>query len=219
MKIAEIFLGIQGEGKNTGLPTIFVRMQGCNLWADGKPCNFCDTTYGQNPAEGEPLFLAQVLEKVKAYRGVTRVCITGGEPLWQMSSFRDLVYSLKAQSYYVEVETNGSILVPLDVPVDCWTVDVKCPGSGTAESFACGNLLSLREQDQVKFVVSDEKDLEFMESFVSRTSWLRSELLVSPCWGRIDPLVIVDFITKRTPRVRLSLQIHKVLYGPDRRGV
>lgn len=220
MKISEIFCNVQGEGKNTGLPTIFIRFQGCNLWYYGTPCNYCDTGYGQDPEKGKEMSLDAIMEEVRGYIP-RRVCITGGEPLFQMDDFKTLVTHLKRYDYYVEVETNGSIQIPgtLSTLVDCWSVDVKCPGSGTKDKFVYNNFLNLREQDQIKFVISNPEDLEFMRGVIKHVIWLRCEMLVSPCWGRISPEVIVDFIKEELPRVRLSMQIHKVIWGPNKKGV
>ena len=100
MKINEIFHSIQGEGKNVGLPTIFVRTTGCNL-----RCRYCDTTYAYY--EGEEMELQDIMKEIRKW-DCKRICLTGGEPLLQeeMIEFADM---LIIGGYTINIETNGSI--------------------------------------------------------------------------------------------------------------
>jgi len=88
MKINEIFHSIQGEGKNVGLPTIFVRTTGCNL-----RCRYCDTTYAYY--EGEEMELQDIMKEIRKW-DCKRICLTGGEPLLQeeMTEFADILMNL-----------------------------------------------------------------------------------------------------------------------------
>ena len=90
MKLSEVFYSVQGEGKSAGVPTIFIRLQGCNLWKKGTPCNYCDTSYGWDTKKGKDKSVKDILKEVQQY-GSKRVCITGGEPLDQLKEFQQLV--------------------------------------------------------------------------------------------------------------------------------
>ena len=100
MKINEIFYSLQGEGIQTGVPTIFIRFTGCNL-----RCKWCDTKYAYD--EGEDLSIDQIIEKIKSYPS-TQICVTGGEPLLQ-DELSTLIQRLIELKYDINLETNGSI--------------------------------------------------------------------------------------------------------------
>jgi len=235
--VNEIFYSIQGEGNLVGVPMVFVRLQGCNL----RPgCRWCDTTYAQSKVKGG-LYLStrQILDSIYSLVGVPTtsrpdswVCITGGEPLRQQEGLKQLVIELIGRGYKVEVETNGTLSLPdWSSLVTSWVVDIKCPSSGirVPEVRLKKLLSSLRKEDQVKFVVADKNDRDFVESWlVSRSGKLRDYLptiLVSPVIQTVDmsyhnsfsSLVLTDFnevveFCKRL-QVKFSLQVHKVIWG------
>lgn len=229
MRVSEVFYSLSGEGIHAGIPTIFVRLQGCGL-----RCSYCDTKYALDPKGGEELTPTAV--EVRAFRMLSKAewaLITGGEPLQQADAVRRLVRDFQESEYKVEVETNGSI----DPPdwfrdVDSWSVDVKCPSSGPAYgSFRTTWLKKLRKCDQLKFVVGTQEDLNFVRGFLKGAK-LRPTVLVSPVngvllnkkggtvekyWNRCEWLQeCAEFCKEQN--VRMSLQLHKILYG-DRRGV
>ena len=99
MKINEIFYSIQGEGRWTGLPNIFIRTTWCNL-----RCSYCDTKYAY--FEGKELSIKDIIEKISKYP-YKHLCITGGEPLLQ-KEITNLIDEILKLNYNICVETNGS---------------------------------------------------------------------------------------------------------------
>ncbi len=125
MRIAEIYRSLQGEGRLTGVPSVFVRTSGCNL-----RCGFCDTPYASWTPEGDHLSVKDVLaavEKNSCERGPPRhVVITGGEPML----FPDLVplcAELHGRGMHVTIETAGTRYLP--VHCDLMAVSPKLSNS------------------------------------------------------------------------------------------
>jgi len=213
MEICEIFYSIQGEGVWMGYPTVFVRVSGCNL-----RCRYCDTTYAYGP--GEVMSIDDVMERVDGF-GVRYVCVTGGEPLLQEDTVL-LVDRLLKRGYKVSLETNGSIdiksLVERFKDFSTFTVscDIKCPSSGMHDKMRLENVGYLREVDQLKFVVKDKEDYRYAKKVVEKGK-PSCVVLFQPVWGE-DPKQLAAWLLKDKLDARLSLQIHKVLWG-EKRGV
>jgi 7-carboxy-7-deazaguanine synthase len=222
MIINEIFFSVQGEGKLTGIPTTFIRIAGCNL-----RCTYCDTKYSQEPEDGIDMTLTEIVDKVISLSPTCEwVCITGGEPLFQQE-LHGLVMLLKEHLYYIEIETNGSLAPPVwsDV-VDCWCPDIKCPSSGMSGRHS-NKWFGMREQDQIKFVVGNEADLDFVLKTM-RTNKVLSPVLISPVtsatinhdgiimWNSKWAQQCVEFV--RENNLQFSLQIHKLIWG-NKKGV
>lgn len=209
MRINEIFHSLQGEGLHMGLPTVFVRLTGCNL-----RCRWCDTTYAYD--EGEDMALDDVLAAVAAYT-TKRVCITGGEPLHQEEATIALARSLVGQGYTVSVETNGSLpvdqLVKSDVEV---VMDVKCPSSGADREMRLENIGMLRDTDQLKFVIEDEGDLSHAKTILEGQR-PRCAVILSPVGGTV-PEWLAGRVLEEGLDVRVLPQLHKLIWG-NRRGV
>jgi len=115
MLINEIFHSVQGEGSSVGVPTTFVRLQGCNLC-----CPFCDSLYAvkENP-KAFTLSVEETYERVMESLKpdlARNVCITGGEPLLQKEEALKLATRLIDSGIFVEFETNGTIAVDVPVP-------------------------------------------------------------------------------------------------------
>lgn len=209
MLVNEIFLSVQGEGLTMGLPTVFVRLSGCNL-----ACRWCDTRYANEG--GEELSVEQVLDKVRSHQ-VRHVCLTGGEPLWHQGS-RELIAALLAEGKHLSLETNGSISLKglPDHPNLLVSMDYKCPSSGEEGSMCLENLGLLRPKDQLKFVVFDQIDLERAEAVV-RKHRPECPVIFTPVGGlSLDP--VVQFVLSRELEVRVLPQLHKIIWG-ERRGV
>jgi len=208
MKINEIFYSIQGEGKEAGLPTIFIRTTGCNL-----RCLFCDTKYAYE--NGEELATNQIVEKIKKYK-CKNICITGGEPLIQ-KDLMALVDNLLKKDYNILIETNGSISLKQitnkkNLSISC---DVKCPSSRMHEKNCFGNIKILDKKDQLKFVISNKKDYDYAKKIIQKHS-PRCMVFFQPNWKK-DPKKLADWILTDNLDVKLSLQIHKIIWG-DVRG-
>lgn len=208
--VNEIFGSIEGEGIRTGMLSTFIRLNGCNL-----RCDYCDTAYALKP-EAANMSLQDIMEKVKEI-GYPRVTLTGGEPLCH-PYVKLLVENLAFSGYEVNIETNGSI--PLED--FCFmngvfvTMDWKCPCSG--ETSLKSNLKKLTTMDVLKFVVANTADLEeFLEIYKMD---LPCTHLVSPVFGEIEPVQIVEFLKEHhCVYAAIQLQIHKIIWEPTTRGV
>jgi len=219
MRINEIFYSIQGEGRYAGLPTIFIRTQGCNL-----QCPYCDTGYAQMPAFGKELGVETVLIEALSTSLCRYVCITGGEPLTQGQEVGDLVRHLKRFFYNISIETNGTMNPPIwSNLVDSWCVDIKCPSAVPKVDFN-RQWLNSRPCDQLKFVVSDDADVSFASHIIGKVARDGPEILISPRIHNADDvlgerlwLVKVAEVCKDL-NVRMSLQVHKVIWG-NKKGV
>ncbi len=210
MRVTEIFFSIQGEGSRAGRPCTFVRFTGCDL-----RCGYCDTAYAFQG--GTDMTQGEILDAVA--RHPTRfVLLTGGEPMLQ-KELPALVEELIARGYEVAIETHGQR--PLDAlpPAAIRIVDVKTPGSGEPATDLAW-LDRLMPHDEVKFVVCSEEDFRWSEQIVrSHRLPERLGVLFSPAWGKVDPKDLARWLLESGLDARLSLQIHKVVWGPETRGV
>jgi 7-carboxy-7-deazaguanine synthase len=210
MRVTEIFHSIQGEGTRAGRPCTFVRFTGCDL-----RCVYCDTAYafhgGSDMARDE--ILAEIARHPSRF-----VLLTGGEPMLQ-KDLPELARDLLARGYEVAVETHGQR--PLGaLPAEAIRiVDVKTPASGE-QARDLGYLDRLAPHDEVKFVVCSEADFRWSEDVVRRHRLEgRCHVLFSPAWGQVDPKDLARWLLESGLDARLSLQVHKVIWGGDARGV
>lgn len=205
LRITEIFFSIQGESSHAGLPCVFVRLTGCNL-----RCGWCDTEYSFKG--GETLGIDEVLARVAAFP-TRRVELTGGEPLLQKGA-PVLARRLLASGYTVLCETSGERDIDL-LPAGVHRImDLKAPGSGEVEANRWDNLGKLRAGDELKFVVADRADFDWMVEVV-RVHRLegRVPLLISPVYGQLEPQVLAEWLLESGLDARLNLQLHKVIWG------
>jgi 7-carboxy-7-deazaguanine synthase len=209
MKINEIFYSLQGEGILVGTPSIFLRTTGCNL-----RCSYCDTTYAYT--QGKEMSISEILTVIKKYP-CRNICITGGEPLLQKET-PQLINNLLKRRYLVCLETNGSIpLKPyLRKPALLLSLDIKCPSSDSHTKMIMKNISSLSTKDQLKFVIKNKKDYHYAKAIVNKYS-PSCTVFFQPVWGT-NPDKLASWILKDALPVRLSLQIHKILWG-TKRGV
>lgn len=211
MKVCEIFTSIQGESSSAGVLSTFVRLSGCNL-----RCSYCDTTYAYY--DGAELTEDEIINKVKAI-GVKTVEITGGEPLLQEGVLH-VVKRLLDDGFKVLIETNGSIDIRDIDRRAIIILDIKTPNSGMSEKMKMSNLDYLSQKDEVKFVITNREDYEWAKGVVSGHSLVdRCKVLFSPAFGMLKPRDLSEWIISDRVEVRLNLQLHKYIYGPDRRGV
>ncbi len=207
--ITEIFQSIQGEGRYIGIPMLFIRTNRCNL-----RCRWCDSTYTFQG--GNEVTLQELAGRVKEY-GHEWVCFTGGEPLLQREAlqFVDLAHDLGKN---VLLETGGSLSVKEMTRRDSVYIDmdIKTPSSGEENSLLKENLNYLREQDYIKFVISDKNDLEYSIRFLQDNS-LNVEALFQPAWGT-SLQWIAEEVLGRGINARVLPQLHKIIWG-ERRGV
>jgi len=219
-KVNEIFYSIQGEGSRAGRPCLFIRLAGCPL-----RCVYCDTTYAYT--EGQVMEMEAILAKARTHLGEPRtgpnapfVELTGGEPLAHPEA-PALLAALGALGCEVALETAGSHdlrHVPASVVK---IVDRKTPGSGEAAHWLESNLdYMVSGQDELKFVLSDPQDYAWAKAWCEHRDVLgRLDVLFSPVWGKLDPAWLAERIVQDSLPVRFQLQLHKLLWGPERRGV
>ncbi len=210
MRVTEIFHSIQGEGTRAGLPCVFVRFTGCDL-----RCVYCDPAYAFHG--GRDLTRAEILDQVGRFP-CKLVLLTGGEPLLQRE-LPELARELLASGREVLVETHGQR--PLDaLPREVVRiVDVKTPGSGEVTT-DFGYLDRLAPHDEVKFVVCSEDDWRWSLDVVRRQRLAgRVAILVSPVHGAVDPKDLARWILESGVPARMNLQLHKIIWGPEARGV
>jgi len=211
LNIARIFYSVQGEGVNQGVPTTFIRFQGCNLLTG---CIWCDTQYARGEG-GVILSIEDILAETVAAEPRTYkhwVCITGGEPLLQQKGLHELVKSLNKYGFLIEIETNGSLPKPYWwTLVDSWVADIKCPSSGVCGVSKEEEWFDTRGQDQVKFVVGSAKDIDFARSMIMRNATRNPVVLVSPVIlsDKTAPFMKEAINLSLRLKVRFSLQIHK----------
>jgi 7-carboxy-7-deazaguanine synthase len=205
LKITETFVSIQGEADAVGWPTFFIRLTGCPL-----RCVYCDTAYAFHG--GEWRTVGQLLEGARQ-SGVTRVCVTGGEPLAQKSCL-DLLTALCDAGFSVSLETSGAIDIDAVDPRVSRVVDLKTPGSGESARNRMENLDVLTTRDQVKLVVCSRADYEWARD-LRRTEAARipCQVLFSPSYGQVEPRELAEWILADRLDVRLQLQVHKLLWG------
>ena len=227
MYLIELYKSVQGESSFAGLPCIFVRLAGCNL-----RCAWCDSEY--TFAGGKPFSADEIVAQIETLAPCRLIEFTGGEPMLQSRELLPLMERLLAQNYTLMIETSGER--PLaDVPKAVHKiVDVKCPGSGSAaNSFRMENLEALTKNDEVKFVISHREDYDFACDFI-RTYSLQEragQILLSPAFSKtpsllrttdnatLDPRTLVEWMMADGIDARLSLQIHKFIWEPVKKGV
>ena len=212
LTINEIFHSIQGESTHTGRPCVFVRLTACDL-----RCSWCDTTYAFH--EGRKVSVDDVVAQVTAV-GCPYVEITGGEPLLQPDVY-PLMRRLIDRGHVVLLETGGHRSVA-DVPPEVIRIiDVKCPASGESTKNHWPNLDLLRPHDEVKFVIQDRGDYEFARAVVQRheLAGRTAAVLFSPVHNVLDAKQLAAWILEDRLPVRLQLQVHKYVWGPEVRGV
>jgi len=208
MNINEIFYSMQGEGKWTGLPNIFIRTTGCNL-----RCSFCDTKYAYE--YGKEMSIEEIVKDIRKYP-CKHVCITGGEPLLQDETL-DLIDALLKRDYKIILETNGSINIENITGKKSLIIslDVKCPSSNMNEKMCLENIPLLRVDDQLKIVIKDNKDYNYAKRITHKYEPV-CPIFFQPVWGT-NAKNLADWILRDGLHVKLGLQLHKIIWG-DRRG-
>lgn len=207
----EVFLSIQGESTDMGLPCVFVRLYGCNV-----KCAYCDQP--QTKADKHKISVENLVSKVLKY-GVKRVCITGGEPLIQWGAVYQLALELVSYDCAVSIETNGCVNIPdAYFPHSLkFVMDVKCPSSGVSNKNILDNIMELRGVDEVKFVIGSREDYDYMKKVLGRYP-TPAKKLVSPVFnytedGYTCPIGhdLVQWVLEDKLNVRIQIQMHKCL--------
>ncbi len=226
MYLIEIYKSIQGESSFAGLPCIFVRLAGCNL-----RCAWCDSEY--TFTGGYKLSEDQVVAEVEKLAPVRLIEFTGGEPMLQERELIPLMERLLGAGYDLMIETSGERPLEAVPRAVHKIVDVKCPGSGEAGSFRIANLDCLTDRDEVKFVIANRGDYEFARDFIRehKPETRGGQILLSPAFSKtptperttenslLDPRELVEWMLADGLPARLSLQIHKYVWEPQKKGV
>jgi 7-carboxy-7-deazaguanine synthase len=227
MHLIELYKSVQGESSFAGVPCIFVRFAGCNL-----RCAWCDSEY--TFSGGKPFTEDEVVGQIEELAPCKLIEFTGGEPMLHARELLPLMQRLLDSGYELMIETSGER--PLaDVPKAVHKiVDVKCPGAGAAaNTFRMENLDALTMNDEVKFVISDRADYAFARDFIREHSLetKAGHILLSPAFQKapsllrsadnmaLDPRNLVDWMLEDGLPARLSLQIHKFIWEPQKKGV
>ena len=222
MKVVEKFISINGEGKRAGELAVFVRFKDCNL-----RCSYCDTIWALEPncpfQEETPEAITKYILNTK----IKDVTLTGGEPLIQPDIKRLIELILNSnKEIRIEIETNGAVSLK-DFRVEdssrlSFTMDYKLPSSGFEHSMKLDNFQYLTEKDSVKFVAGSLEDLKKAKQIIEKYELIQKgiSIFISPVFGKIELTKIVDFIKGNNLNdVRMQIQLHKVIWHPDTRGV
>lgn len=212
LRVTEIFRSIQGESTHAGRPCTFVRLTGCPM-----RCVWCDSEY--TFTGGESMSLEAVMDHVRAFN-CKLVEVTGGEPLAQKEAFT-LINQLCSEGYEVLVETGGFYSTE---PVDDRAkiiLDIKCPDSGEEPRNHWPNLDRLRfGRDEVKFVVASMNDWIYAKKVIDQHDLTkRATVLISPAWDGVDLKELAEAVAASGLDVRMQLQLHKYIWGPEVHGV
>lgn len=210
--VHEIYKSVQGESTFAGLPCTFVRLTGCNL-----RCAWCDTPqafYG-----GKRMPRAEVLAAALAL-GTEIVELTGGEPLLQPGAL-PLMTELCDSGRTVLVETSGEADVSGVDPRVHKIMDLKAPGSRECHRNRWSNLAHLSARDEIKFVLADRADYEWMRATIrARALGERGPRLLASCvWGSLTPKALVAWVLEDALPVRVQVQLHKIIWGAAAQGV
>ena len=195
---------MQGEGKWTGLPNIFIRTTGCNL-----RCSFCDTKYAYE--NEEELTIEQIKNKIKKCK-CNHICITGGEPLIQ-KDITYLINELLKESYTIGIETNGSINIKPIIEKEKLMIscDIKCPSSKMHKEMVFENIQMLEKKDQLKLIIQDKKDYDYAKKIIQKYR-PKCTVFFQPVYNT-NITKLAEWILEDNLDVKLGLQIHKILWG------
>lgn len=221
LPMVEIFETVEGEGTRAGFPTVFVRLFGCNL-----RCTWCDTPYSYPPEQAEKVMsIAEIVSQVQSYKS-RHVCLTGGEPLMYGERSAALIEALAEleQLSDIHIETNGAIdlsffMQRIEAEKVRYIMDYKLPDSGEMDKMHHPNLEILRPQDELKFVIGSDEDFTVAKQIIESYD-IKALPLFSPVWETMQPAKLVELMLSHgLSQVKLSLQMHKIIWDPAMRGV
>lgn len=226
LPMVEVFETIEGEGSRAGYPTVFVRVFHCNL-----RCTWCDTPYSYAPAKPEyNMTIQDLVDEVKGFKS-RHLCFTGGEPLIHREKSAAFIHQLSLLDNLIDIhiETNGAIeLEPfarLRETLSTWKekvrfiMDVKLPQSGESDKMIMENFRYLKEQDEIKFVIGSDSDFDVAVEIINNY-YQQGIILMSPVWETMPPKQLVEKVLAHgLAQVKVSLQLHKIIWDPNQRGV
>jgi 7-carboxy-7-deazaguanine synthase len=240
--VNEVYCSLQGESTFAGLPCVFIRLTACNL-----RCSYCDTAYAFT--EGKRWLLADVLTEVNrlatpfantptmAASKLPLVELTGGEPLLQRNCL-PLMKALCDQGFTVLLETSGAHDIASVDPRVHRIMDLKCPSSGEVERNRWENIPYLKQTDEIKFVIGTVEDYDWMKKVIHEhhlericallVSWVhplapeQQDKALKPVPDGQHPFArknLAELIIADALPVRFQVQMHKVIWPPEQRGV
>lgn len=218
-KVVEKFVSINGEGQLAGQLAVFIRFAGCNL-----KCSYCDTFWANEKNVVHELMNSENIYAYIKSTGVKNVTLTGGEPLRQ-EGIKELLKRLAQDTdLRIEIETNGSVLLNEFMDFDnppSFTMDYKLPSSNMEALMVLENFKYLSFKDTVKFVSGSLKDLQRAKAIIDEYDLTnRTRVYISPVFGNIELPEIVDFmIQNKLNGVNLQVQLHKIIWDSNKRGV
>lgn len=227
-RVVEIFYSLSGEGVSVGTPTIFVRLAGCSLRC-GKTQNlplWCDTPYGLSYKSGTLMNVKEVMEQINIFTGSKKfqILVTGGEPLEKdKKKFTQAIANIIHQKNkdtdfsWIRVETNGKESIA-GLKNMVFSIDYKLPGSGMERYMDPKNFITIAKRknplDEVKFVVRNQADYNHSLSIITKFHLENLNLVYSPVHTELNPEILAEWIKATClPKSRLSLQLHKILWG------
>ncbi len=236
--INEIYLSLQGESTFAGLPCIFIRLTACDL-----RCSYCDTAYAFT--EGKKRSLEEIQTDVTRLAEPFRqknqklplIELTGGEPLLQKNSI-PLMKAICDAGFTVLLETSGAHDISQVDPRVRRIMDLKCPSSGESEHNRLENLQHLKPTDEIKFVMGTVEDYEWAKEQIAAH---KLDLVCPLLFSWVHPLApeqqhgslkkvpagqtpisrqeLAERIIADAMPVRFQVQLHKVIWSPQKRGV
>ncbi len=241
--VNEVYLSLQGESTFAGLPCVFVRLTACNL-----RCSYCDTAYAFTEGKKRTLeeALVDVRRLAQPFRSSNSnlpapkfplVELTGGEPLLQPNAL-PLMQRLCDDGFTVLLETSGAHDIAKVDPRVRRIMDLKCPSSGEVARNRWENLPHLKATDEVKFVIGTVEDYAWAKQVLAEHklaavcpilfSWVaplqphQQDKSLKPVPAGQTPIAreqLVERIIADALPVRFQLQLHKIIWPPDQRGV
>jgi len=211
LRIIETYASIQGESTHAGKPCLFVRLAGCNL-----RCTWCDSEFTFRG--GDTRSVDEVIAQVQSH-GIHMVEVTGGEPLLQPAAI-PLMERLLSLGHEVLLETSGSLSIERVPEAVHVIMDLKAPDSGEVSRNLWDNLGWLRPHHEVKIVIASRGDYEWARAVVSEHGLAdRCTVVFSPAWGDIELAALAGWIVEDRLPVRFGIQLHKVVWDAEARGV
>jgi 7-carboxy-7-deazaguanine synthase len=217
--VVEKFISINGEGPSSGQLAIFIRFAGCNL-----SCSYCDTLWANEKNVPYELMSAEDIYKYIKTTGVKNITLTGGEPLLQEGILELLELLAKDKELNIEIETNGSVdlneFSNIENPPK-FIMDYKLPSSKMENKMLLDNFNYLSKKDTVKFVSGSIDDLNKAKFLIDEYKLHeKTKVYISPVFGNIDLNTIVEFMKdNKMNGVNLQVQLHKIIWDPNKRGV
>jgi 7-carboxy-7-deazaguanine synthase len=227
MKLAELFFSIQGEGKLSGIPSVFVRASGCNL-----RCTWCDTPYASWDPQGDDVTVDAIVRRTTAF-GAKHVVLTGGEPMI-MPDVVDLCAALRQAGQHITIETAATVYKPAEVDLASLSPKLSnsTPHDRESGRFAAAHerlrlnipviqqFIDAAPDFQLKFVVANESDLTEIHALLRNLNrWTPADVLLMP--EGVDATTLraragwIADVCKRTG-FRYCPRLHVELYGNAR---